>query len=341
MWIKFKVLLWKSLQLRKRHWLSTIIEITVPCLLFLLIHHLKLTMSNDASRPIIINQTIPSPISEDNLYSNFIRDSRNYFILYTPQTNETEQIMNIVKTKLNISNDNIGTAINEYEIIKKFEKKFNSSQHDLSLSGFGIVFEETIKSHVLKYKIRSTNKLLQTDSLFPLSETPGPMNSGDQYLHTVFLALQLILDKAFILLGSHNKSGFNIHDYNLEVQSYPYANYLLDSSLNHFFDFYFPLFTVLSFFLMCSNTIKRVVEEKDSDIKELMAIMGLKPWMIWTGWILHNFFVYAISITVITYITCYQTTTGQEKLLNYTNPLLFWIFLIMYMIAGVFFLFCN
>ncbi|KAF0758973.1 ATP-binding cassette sub-family A member 3-like [Aphis craccivora] len=296
-------------------------------------------MSNDASGPMIINQTIPSPISEDDLYSNFMTRSRNYFILYTPQTNETEQIMNIVKTKLKISNDNIGTAVNEYEIIKKFEKKFNKSQHDLSLSGFGIVFEETIKSHVLKYKIKSTNKLLQTDSLFPPSETPGPMNSGDQYLHSGFLALQLTLDKAFILLGDHNKSGFNIHDYNLEIQSYPYANYLLDSSFNNFFDFYFPLFTVLSFFLMCSNTIKRVVEEKDSGIKELMAIMGLKPWMIWTGWILHNFFVYAISITVITYITCYRTTTGQEKLLNYTNPLLFWIFLIMYMIAGVFFCF--
>lgn len=339
MWLKFKVLLWKSLQLRKRHWLSTIIEIIIPCLLFLLIHHLKLIMSNDASGPTIINQTISSPISEDNLYNNFMTYSRNYFILYTPQTNETEQIMNIVKTKLKIENDNIGTAINEYKIIKKFEKKFNSSQHDLSLSGFGIVFEETIKSHVLKYKIRSTNKLLQTDYLFPPSETPGPMNSGDQYLQSGFLALQLTLDKAFILLGAHNKSGFNIHDYNFEIQSYPYANYLLDSSFNNFFDFYFPLFTVLSFFLMCSNTIKRVVEEKDSGIKELMAIMGLKPWMIWTGWILHNFFVYAISITVITYITCYRTTTGQEKLLNYTNPLLFWIFLIMYMIAGVFFCF--
>jgi len=165
------------------------------------------------------------------------------------------------------------------------------------------------------------------------------MDYGDEYLNMGFLALQLTLDKAFIMLSANNKSSLNINDYNLEIQSYPYANYLKDSTFQQLFDIFLPLFTVLSFLLMCSNTIKRVVEEKDSGVKELMKIMGLKPWMIWTGWILHNVFVYAISITVITYITCFEVYTDQAKLLNYTNPLLLWIFLMMYMIAGVFFCF--
>ncbi|XP_026821418.1 ATP-binding cassette sub-family A member 3-like [Rhopalosiphum maidis] len=335
MWLKIKVLSWKSLQLRKRHWLGTIIEITVPCLLFFLINYLK--SIEKTSKPITMDQTIPTPISEDVLYKEFT--PHNNFILYTPQTKETEEIMNIVKTKLNLLNNTIGTAISESEIINKFKRKLKNSSHNPNLIGFGIVFEETIKSHTLKYKIRSTDTLLQTDSLFPSIELPGPMNSGDRYLTMGFLALQLTLDKAFILLGAHNKSGLNIKDYSLEIQSFPYTKYIMDSSFQMYFKFHFPLFTVLGFFLMCSNTTKRVVEEKDSGIRELMTIMGLRPWMIWIGWILHNFFVYAISITIITYITCFKTTTDHGKLLNYTNPLLFWIFLIMYMIAGVFFCF--
>ncbi|XP_060873175.1 phospholipid-transporting ATPase ABCA3-like isoform X2 [Metopolophium dirhodum] len=339
MWLKIKVLLWKSLQLRKRHWLSTIIEIIVPCLLFFFINYLKSQFGNDkTSEPTIINQTIPSPISEDLLYKNFMRHQSSGFFIYTPQTVETEQIMSIVQNKLEIFPDNIETAINEEEMINKFKIKFNDSEIG-GIMGFGIVFEETIKSQVLKYKLRSTNELWLTDHLFPPYEIPGPMDYGDEYLNMGFLALQLTLDKAFILLSTNNKSSLNINDYNLEIQSYPYANYLKDSSFQTLFDLFLPLFTILSFLLMCSNTIKRVVEEKDSGVKELMTIMGLKRWMIWTGWILHNFFVYAISITVITYITCFEVSTGQPKLLNYTNPLLLWIFLMMYMIAGVFFCF--
>jgi len=225
-------------------------------------------------------------------------------------------------------------------MIDKFKSKWNRSQNNLSFSGYGIVFEEIIKSQVLKYKIRSTYNSWTTDQLFPIMELPGPMDEGLKYLEIGFVALQLTLDKAFILLSVNNKSGLNINDYNLAIQSYPYTNYIQGISSRLILESIIPLFTVLSFLLMCAYTIKRVVEEKDSGIKELMKIMGLKPWMIWTGWILHNFFLYAISITVITFITCFGTSTDQTTMiLNYTNPLLFWILLMTYMIAGVFFCF--
>ncbi|XP_029348690.1 ATP-binding cassette sub-family A member 3-like [Acyrthosiphon pisum] len=288
----------------------------------------------------MINQTIPSPTTEDSLYLRFVSEISSYDFIYTPQTTEAEQIMNIVKTKLNILPENIGTAINEDEMIDKFKSKFNESQSNLSPSGYGIVFEETIKSKVLKYKIRSTYISWTTNQLFPILELPGPMYEGSKYLFMGFVALQLTIDKAFILLSVNNKSGLNINDYNLAIQSYPYSNYIQGSLSGLILEALIPLLTVLSFLLMCTYTIKRVVEEKDSGVKELMKIMGLKPWMIWTGWILHNFFVYAISITVITFITCFGTSIGQTTMiLNCTNPLLFWILLMTYMIAGVFFCF--
>lgn len=341
MWLKIKVLLWKSLRLRKRHWLCTIIEIIVPCLLFLFMNYLK-SKSGDHTTPEkkVIDQVIPSPVSEHTLYDEFIRlysSDENVYFIYSPKTPKTDAIMNYVANNLDISSSNIDTVNNEIEMIKLFKNKYNSTSQ--RSKGFGIFFEEFETLHVFKYKIRSTNDVWSTDLLFPAIEIPGPMDYGDVYLKKGFLALQLMLDKSFITLSISSNNSININDYNLEIQSYPYAKFIQDSLFEQLFQLFFPLFTVLSFLLMCSQTIKRVVEEKDSGVKELMKMMGLKPWMIWTGWILHNFFTYAISITVITYISCYEIYKDAGPLLNYTNPFLLWIFLTMYMIAGIFFCF--
>lgn len=340
MWLKIKVLLWKSLQLRKRHWFITIIEIIVPCLLFYFMCYLKSVLGQGNTDKIVIDQVIPSPISEETLHTDFIHKYSSGFFIYTPRTKKTEQIMKIVANNLDISSDNIDTANSEGEMITKFKKKFNSSgDHISNLKGFGIVFEETTKSHVFKYKIRNTNDVWQTDKLFPVYETPGPMDFGEVYFKQGFLSLQLTLDKAFINLSVSDNNMLNIADYNFAIHAYPYANFIIDSDFQQLFQLFFPLFTVLSFLFMCTYTIKRISEEKESGVRELMKMMGLKSWMIWTGWILHNLFTYAISITIITYLSCFEIFIGKGQLLNYTNPLLLWIFLTMYMITGIFFCF--
>ncbi|VVC36008.1 Hypothetical protein CINCED_3A013120 [Cinara cedri] len=343
MWLKIKVLLWKSLQLRKRHWFITIIEILIPCLLFYFMNYLKSKFSPGGMTPEVINQTIPEPTPESMLYEEFIRDHSSAYFIYTPKTNETDQIMKIVKEKLDIDSHDIHSSLNEYDMIQKIKKKFKknnvTSMNMENKKAFGIVFEEIKKSQIFKYKIRSSEDLWLTDYLFPPFELPGPMDFGSVYLHQGFLALQLVLDKAFIELDHSNNLKFELKDYNLAIQSYPYAKFIKDSSFQIIFQIFFPLFTVLSFLLMCSYTIKRIVEEKDSGVKELMKMMGLKSWMIWTGWILHNLLVYVISITVITFICCFGVYGDEGKLLNYTNPLLLWIFLVMYLIAGIFFCF--
>jgi len=285
-----------------------------------------------------IDQIIPNPISEKQLHEDFMNNFSEGYFIYTPKTFETDQIMNIVVNNLNLIN--IDTAKNEIEMIQKFKNKFNSSGEILTNSkGFGIVFEETTKSYGFKYKIRSTNDVWLTNRLFPSYEVPGPMDFGEVYLKKGFLSLQLTLDKAFISLGISGGNSPNINDYNFEIQSYPYANFILDLGFEQLFQLLLPLFTVLSFLLMCSFTIKRVAEEKESGVKELMKMMGLKPWMIWTGWILHNLFIYMISITIITYFTCFGIFFDEDKLLNYTNPFLLWILLATYMVTGIFFCF--
>ncbi|VVC36007.1 ABC transporter-like,P-loop containing nucleoside triphosphate hydrolase,AAA+ ATPase domain,ABC [Cinara cedri] len=327
MWLKIKALLWKSFQLRKRYWLSSILEIIVPCLLFCFLKY-YLTKINIYNDPVIIKEYKPPPISEQQLYNQFIQHTMKYFI-YTPKTLETEEIMKTVANKLLINLEKIDTAKNESDMIQKMK--------NVSEDGFGIVFQQIIRSYIFKYKIRNTKDVWFTNYLFLKEEGLSPINYYySPYFYEGFLSLQLALDKAFISLDNNNSK---LNNYNLEIQSYPHAEYTRESKFEQLFKIFLPLFTVLSFLLMCSYTIKRIVEEKDSGVKELMKMMGLKSWMIWTGWILHNFFVYAISITLITSICCFKTFIVKGQLLNHTNPLLFWIFLVMYMIAGIFFSF--
>lgn len=331
MWLKFKVLLWKSLRLRRRQWLCTIIELIVPCLLFLLMSFTKPKSSDTMSDKTVISEIIPSPITEQILYDSFVEQNSLKYFVYAPNTKKNEQIMKRVAKHLNISSNNIDAADSEADMIQKFKNKYlidNITKEEYS-NGFGIVFKEVINSNVFNYKIRSTNDVWQTDLLFPLLELPEPMNSSTAYFQKGFLALQLTLDKTFINLNVSDYNMSNITDYNFKIQ--PFA---ISSKFQVVFETIFPLFTMLSFLLMCSQTVKKIVEEKESGVKELMKLMGLKPWMIWSGWILHNILAYTISITFITYICCFGVYSGKRQLLTYTNPLLLWIFFFVYFIAG-------
>lgn len=336
MWWKIKVLSWKSLKLQKKYWFCTVIEIILPSLLFCFMKYIR---SNNSQRGLLKNITIPITVSEQFLYDDFMRGFLSEYFIYTPETTETEHIMKNVAKNFKIPSGNIYTANSEVEMIQIMMNKSNPFANSLQ-TGFGIVFEEIKKSDVFKYKIQCTNDVGDTDLLFPEYEIPGPMNSGEDYFRTGFLALQLMLDKTFINLDTHDKNAtHNISDYNLKIQSYPYAKFIQDYRFQEQFQLLFPMFTVLSFLFMCLRTIKIIVEEKESGVRELMKMMGLKNWMIWAGWLLHNFYTYTLPIIIITYISCFEVYIGTGRLLNYTNPLVFCIFLMMYMIAGVCFCF--
>ncbi|XP_050530373.1 phospholipid-transporting ATPase ABCA3-like isoform X2 [Daktulosphaira vitifoliae] len=336
MWLKIKVLLWKSWCLRKRYWIGSILEITIPMLLFFFLIIVKSNISGTFdSETIIQNQSIPNPVTEENLFTEFKKRYSESDFLYTPNTTQAKIIIDNVVSMLEIEPDKVRPVSNESEIVN-FLKNFFKSHYSDYKEGFGIVFEK-INSTSFSYKIRLPKESFNTDLLFPNFQVPGPMDSGEPYLKTGFLALQLALDKSFIHFS--NKSANSIDSHNFSIQSYPYAQFAADSDFENMFQIMLPLFTVISFLLMCSNTIKRVVEEKESGVKELMKMMGLKPWMIWTGWMLHNLFAYSISITTIVWLVCVKQDPSGGKILNHTDPVLFWIFLFLYTITGIFFCF--
>ncbi|CAG2059522.1 unnamed protein product, partial [Timema podura] len=95
-------------------------------------------------------------------------------------------------------------------------------------------------------------------------------------------------------------------------------------------------FTVLCLVLLCPYIIKRIVQEKESGIKELMKMMGLKNWMLWFGWFINAIFVNSISVTSIVLVLTVPFM-NQTHMIFKIDVTLLWVFLMMYCISSVVF----
>ena len=63
-------------------------------------------------------------------------------------------------------------------------------------------------------------------------------------------------------------------------QQMPYPAYI-ESLATVIIGLLIPLFAVLSFAFVIPPILKRIVQEKQTGVKELMKMMGLPSWMNW------------------------------------------------------------
>ncbi|XP_044010225.1 phospholipid-transporting ATPase ABCA3-like [Aphidius gifuensis] len=101
---KFNVLLWKNFQVRKKHWgMSIFVQVIIPILLYALVNSLALVNTKGINKNISENipQNGPAPNgSKSDLIENY-PDFTNYWIDwaigYTPQSDDTDKLMELVK----------------------------------------------------------------------------------------------------------------------------------------------------------------------------------------------------------------------------------------------------
>ena len=103
--------------------------------------------------------------------------------------------------------------------------------------------------------------------------------------------------------------------------------------------FMMPLFLVLSFAFIVPPILKRIVFEKETGVKELMKLMGLPSWMHWTAWFVNVIGNCTISIIIIVILICVEFTSEDGAVLEYSDPFLVFIFLMLYASALICFLF--
>lgn len=111
------------------------------------------------------------------------------------------------------------------------------------------------------------------------------------------------------------------------------------NNLSLLLGFILPLFLVLSFAFIVPPILKRIVYEKETGVKELMKLMGLPSWMHWLCWYINVIAGAAISIFIIVILVSAKFTQEADAVLAFTDPVLTFIFLLLYASALITFLF--
>ena len=73
--------------------------------------------------------------------------------------------------------------------------------------------------------------------------------------------------------------------------------------------------------------------------QELMKIVGMEEWLIWVGWFLYGLAFSVISYTVVTLMLQYEFSGPNSAAIRNVNPLLLWLFIMVYCVANVVFAF--
>ena len=96
-----------------------------------------------------------------------------------------------------------------------------------------------------------------------------------------------------------------------------------------------PICTVFSFAFTVPLVLKRIVEEKQQGVKELMKMMGLPSWLHWVGW----FSITILTSTIIISIMVIVIVVG--KVFENVNPLVLFISLFLYGFSTICFNFAQ
>lgn len=98
----FTALLWKNFILRKRHWILTILEISTPISLILLITFMR-SRAPDLSKVYVNSTTALEKIPLENIEGNF--NIRDFQLFHSPTTEFTDLIIREVQQKLELYNE--------------------------------------------------------------------------------------------------------------------------------------------------------------------------------------------------------------------------------------------
>ncbi|NXF72797.1 ABCA4 protein, partial [Sclerurus mexicanus] len=196
----------------------------------------------------------------------------------------------------------------------------------------GVVFPdlEPTTSHLpphVTYKIRmDIDAVEKTNKIKDRYWDPGPRADPVddlRYIWGGFAYLQDMIEHGIIKTQTSTEVPLGIY-----LQQMPYPCFVDDVfmiTLNRAF----PIFMVLAWIYSVSMTVKSIVLEKEMRLKEAMKNRGITNGVIWCTWFLDSFFMMAVSTFLLTVLIMH----GQ--VLHYSNPLLFFLFLLTFTTATI------
>ncbi|XP_039671640.1 retinal-specific phospholipid-transporting ATPase ABCA4-like [Perca fluviatilis] len=196
----------------------------------------------------------------------------------------------------------------------------------------GVVFMDmfpwttSVPPHV-KYKIRmDIDAVERTNKIKDRYWDPGPRADpieDQKYIWGGFAYLQDMIEHGIIKIHTGNDWPLGIY-----VQQMPYPCYVDDLfmiTLNRCF----PMFMVLAWIYSVSMTVKSIVLEKELRLKETLKAMGVNNGVIWYTAFVDSFIMMTASTALLTSIVM------GGKVLNYSNPILVFFFLLTFTVATI------
>ncbi|XP_062335379.1 retinal-specific phospholipid-transporting ATPase ABCA4-like isoform X2 [Osmerus eperlanus] len=183
-----------------------------------------------------------------------------------------------------------------------------------------------VPPHV-KFKIRMDIDVVErTNKIKDRYWDPGPRADPMddlRYIWGGFAYLQDMVEHGIIRTHTGKESPLGVY---LQQMPYPcYVDDLFMLTLNRCF----PVFMVLAWVYSVSMTVKSIVLEKELRLKETLKAMGVTNEVLWVTWFIDSFIVMATSTALLTAIIM----GGQ--VLNYSNPLILFLFLLTFTTATI------
>jgi len=158
-----------------------------------------------------------------------------------------------------------------------------------------------------QYKIRMNYTTLPNTNLIVDFASIGLNPRYKRYYLSGYLSLQRTLNEFAMSRNNCEQA-----DTNLWSMPMPTAAY----SQNSFFQsvgFLLGLTVAMAYMYPTSRTIKSMVEEKETRMKETLFILGVRPWAHWFSWVLTTGIIFFIISVLVTF-------TLSSNVLKYSSP---------------------
>jgi ABC-type multidrug transport system ATPase subunit len=158
-----------------------------------------------------------------------------------------------------------------------------------------------------QYKIRMNYTTLPNTNLIVNTVAIGLSRRYQRYYLSGYLSIQRTVNE-FALSRNNCEQA----DTNMWSMPMPTAAY----SQNSFFQavgFLLGLTIAMAYLYPTSRTIKSMVEEKETRMKETLYILGVRPWAHWLSWVLTTSIIFLLITILVTY-------TLASQVLLYSSP---------------------
>lgn len=143
-----------------------------------------------------------------------------------------------------------------------------------------------------------------------------------EYFGEGFLAIQLALSQSIL-------AHFGVADSQptIKMQRFPHPDWEVDPMIT-IMELIGIALIVCGLVMISANIIKTIIVEKETQVKEVMKIMGVSSWLHWAAWFSKYLLIFAIIGIITVAILC--TSIIDRPIFQYSDPIVVFVFLIVF-----------